>query len=211
MVNRKKYLQYALILSIITIIYNIAEGFFSIILGFTDETLTLFGFGVDSIVEVISGTGILHMLLRMQKSEISEHSRFERQALYITSLSFFILACGLITGSVIIFFQKHKPETTLAGIIISSISIITMLVLMLLKLKTGKALNSDAIISDAKCTRTCFYLSFILLGSSLIYELFGITFIDSVGSIGIAVFAFKEGIEAFQKAKSGKIECLCEN
>ena len=29
------------------------------------------------------------------------------------------------------------------------------------KMKVGKALNSDAIIADANCTKTCFYLSFM--------------------------------------------------
>jgi hypothetical protein len=52
------------------------------------------------------------------------------------------------------------------------------------KLKTGKVLNSDAIIADANCTKTCFYLSFILLASSGVYELFEITWFDIAGSVG---------------------------
>jgi divalent metal cation (Fe/Co/Zn/Cd) transporter len=202
LVDKNRLLHYALILSIITITYNMAEGLFSTILGYNDETLALFGFGVDSFIEVISGMGIFHMILQMKKSEASRRGKFERQALYITSLSFFILTIGLIAGAIITIINKHKPETTIAGIIISSISILSMLILMLLKLKVGKSLNSAAIISDAKCTQTCFYLSFILLASSLIYEIFSIPYIDAAGSTGIAVFAFKEGREAFLKAKS---------
>ena len=104
-----------------------------------------------------------------------------------------------------------KPETTLVGIIVSSISIITMYLLMNAKLKVGKALNSDAIIADANCTKTCFYLSFILLGSSVLYELFSIQYFDILGSLGIAYFAFKEGKEAFEKVKSGNISCACDD
>ena len=48
-----KALKTALILSIITIVYNITEGIISIYFGWSDETLALFGFGVDSFVEVI--------------------------------------------------------------------------------------------------------------------------------------------------------------
>ena len=76
------------------------------------------------------------------------------------------------------------------------------------KLWVGKKLNSDAIIADAHCTKTCFYLSFILLGASVVYELFHIPFIDAVGSLGIAFFAFREGKEAFEKAK-GNLQCSC--
>lgn len=198
----------ALILSIITIIYNIGEGIVSILFGFTDETLSLFGFGVDSFVEVLSGTGILHMLFRMKKSREEKRDAFERHALRITGIGFFLLTGGLVIGSVITIIVGHKPETTFVGIIISSISIATMWLLMRTKLWAGKKLNSPAIIADAHCTKTCFYLSFILLASSLVYEFFHIPYIDAAGGLGIAIFAFREGKEAFETAKSDKV-CSC--
>ena len=105
--------------------------------------------------------------------------------------------------------MRHKPRTTLAGIIISSVSIATMWLLMTAKLNVGKKLNSPAIIADAKCTRTCFYLSFILLASSLVYEFFKIPYIDAAGGLGIAFFAFREGLEAVEKARTNKV-CSCE-
>ena len=79
------------------------------------------------------------------------------------------------------------------------------------KLKVGKKLNSDAIIADANCTKTCFYLSFILLASSLSYEIFKIGYLDIAGSLGVAYFAFKEGKEALEKSKSDKLSCSCED
>ena len=79
------------------------------------------------------------------------------------------------------------------------------------KLKVGKALNSDPIISDANCTKTCFYLSFILLTSSVIYELFGIPYVDAIGSLGIAWYAFKEGREAFGKVRNINLTGDCND
>ena len=72
--------SFAFLLSIITILYNIAEGLFSVFFGFSDETLALFGFGLDSFVEVISGIGIFHMIVRMKRNPISERYGFERTA-----------------------------------------------------------------------------------------------------------------------------------
>lgn len=207
--EHKKLLRVALILGIITIVYNIAEGLFSVFFGASDETLALLGFGIDSFVEVISGIGVLHMVIRMQHSKAETYDKFERQALRITGTAFYLLTAGLIIGSVINIVMGTKPETTIAGIIISSISILTMYVLMKVKMNVGKKLNSDAIIADANCTKTCFYLSFILLGSSLLYEFFGISYFDIIGSLGIAWFAFKEGREAFEKSKAQKMGCSC--
>lgn len=209
--NNQKLLRTALLLSIITIVYNVVEGIISVYFGIGDETLALLGFGIDSFVEVVSGLGIAHMVWRMQRSGVEQRDRFERTALRITGVSFFILVAGLVAGSVINIILNNKPETTIPGIIISSISILTMYFLMKYKLKIGKALNSDAIISDANCTKTCFYLSIILLASSVLYEITGFAYIDILGSLGIAWFAFKEGKEAFEKAKSNALSCGCDD
>lgn len=204
-----KLLKTAKYLSIFTIVYNIAEGIVSVFFGAEEETLALFGFGLDSFVEVISGIGILHMILRMQKSEVSQRDNFEKIALKITGISFYVLSAGLIVGAILNLIYQQKPETTIAGIIISVISIFTMYFLMNAKLKIGKELNSDAIIADANCTKTCFYLSFILLFSSALSEIFQIGYLDILGSIGIAYFSFKEGKEAIEKSKSQNLSCSC--
>jgi divalent metal cation (Fe/Co/Zn/Cd) transporter len=204
-------LKIALYLSLITIFYNLIEGLVSVYFGSSDETLALFGFGVDSFVEVISGWGIFHMILRMKRDPVEKRDNFERTALRITGFSFYLLTTGLIIGSILNIVYKIQPETTFWGIVVSSISIITMYFLVKYKLRVGKALSSDAIIADANCTKTCFYLSFILLASSLSYEIFKIGYLDIAGSIGIAYFAFKEGKESFTKAKSNNLSCSCEN
>ena len=56
-VNKPKLYRLAFGLSIFTIVYNLGEGVVSTVFGFEDESLTLFGFGVDSFIEVISGLG----------------------------------------------------------------------------------------------------------------------------------------------------------
>jgi len=204
-------LNIAIILAIITIGYNIIEGIISIFFGTQDETLALFGFGVDSFVEVISGIGILYMVIRIKRNAQSDRNRFERVALLTTGVGFMLLSGGLIMGSVLNLIYEHQPLTTTAGIIISLISLITMLFLYFAKLETGKAIDSKAIIGDAKCTLTCFYLSGILLCSSALYALFKIGYFDVIGSLGIAVFAFKEGWESISAFIQKKSTCNCED
>jgi hypothetical protein len=203
----QKLYYWAFALSIVTIVYNVLEGAIATWFGAQDETLALFGFGVDSFVEVISGLGIAHMIIRMRKSEYTGVDEFEITALKITGSAFYLLVTGLVIGAFLSIYTGAEPETTVVGIIISSLSILTMYALYYFKLKIGETLNSAPIISDAKCTKTCFYLSFILLGSSLLYELFQIPYVDAIGSLGIAYYAFKEGREAFEKAQNKKIAC----
>lgn len=205
--NQNKDFQKAFLLSLFTIGYNIIEGSVSIYFGTSDETLALFGFGVDSFVEVFSGLGIAHMIWRMRRSPIAERDRFEITALRITGFAFYLLVMGLLIGAALSIINQSEPKTTAVGIVISSLSILIMYLLYKAKLKVGRKLNSEPIISDANCTKTCFYLSFILLASSLLYEFFSLPYIDALGSIGIAWYAFKEGKEALEMAKTKSLAC----
>jgi divalent metal cation (Fe/Co/Zn/Cd) transporter len=208
--DKQKLYKTAFGLAIFTIIYNIAEGLLATYLGYEDESLALFGFGVDSFIEVISGLGIAHMVLRIQRQPDSNRDDFERTALRVTGFSFYALVFGLVTTSIYNIWTGHKPETTFWGVVISIISIIIMWILIIGKTKTGKQLNSDAILADAECTKVCIYMSIVLLISSGIYQLTNFAYIDSIGTLGLSYFAFKEGRECFDKAKSNK-HCGCEH
>jgi hypothetical protein len=188
----------------------LAEGVISLYFGMKDESLTLFGFGVDSFVEVVSGVGILHLVTRIRNNGNESRDEFEKTALRITGISFFILCGGLILTAAYNITSNHHPETTSWGTIISLVSIITMSVLVYFKLAVGKAINSKALIADANCTKTCLYLSVVLLAASLGYSLAGFGFLDSIGALGVSYFSFNEGKEAFEKAKTGK-NCGCDH
>ena len=207
--SQANYWQYALWLAIFTVFYNIAEGAISIFFGISDEALTLFGFGIDSFIEVMSGVGILAMVIRIRQNPEAPRSSFEITALRITGTAFYLLAAGLGASAVYNLFTAHTPDTTLPGVIISLISIAVMWALVAGKRKIGRALNSLPILADANCTLVCIYMSVILLASSLIYELTGFGFVDSIGAMGLIYFSIKEGRESFDKARG--IECSCED
>ena len=208
--DRSRLYSWAYLMAVITIAYNIAEGVVSVSFGLEDGTMSLFGFGLDSFVEVISGVGIWHMIRRVRNNHKNTNpDHFEQQALKVTGTAFYLLTAGLAIVATVNLLYGHKPETTLWGIIVSVISILSMWALMHYKLRVGRELNSQAIIADANCTKTCLYLSLVLLLASAGYELTGIGSLDSVGTIAFAWLSFREGREAFQKA-AGKMTCGCQ-
>jgi divalent metal cation (Fe/Co/Zn/Cd) transporter len=205
--SEQEFYRQAYWLSLFTIFYNIIEGIVSMVLGYEDETLSLFGFGADSFIEVMSGIGIAMMIMRIKQNPNSPKSKFEITALRITGTAFYLLAAGLFAGIVLNIVNHNKPETTLWGVIISLFSIAVMIWLMNAKKKIGKKLHSEPIIADANCTKICIYMSLVLLVSSLVYELTGFAYADAIGAAGLTYFSISEGKEAFEKAK-GK-ECNC--
>jgi divalent metal cation (Fe/Co/Zn/Cd) transporter len=209
MLSKEKLYRTALFLAFVTVAYNLLEGVVSAWFGFEDETLALFGFGIDSFVEVVSGAGIWHMVRRQRETPAQGHDLFERRALRITGYGFYVLAAGLIVTGVYDVFSRHAPKTTFWGIVISSVSIFSMWLLIHFKLKVGRALGSQAILADAACTRVCLLLSVILLASSAGYQLTGIGWLDAAGALGISWFCLKEGREALGKARGIPCGCSC--
>lgn len=205
--SRKSFYRWANALALITIFYNIAEGVVSVWFGVRDETIALFGFGVDSFVEVISGIGIWHMVRRMRQNAGEDHDRFEKTALKVTGAAFYMLTAGLSATAIISIYEGGRPETTFWGIVVSCVSIASMWALIHYKMKIGKRYNSQAMLSDAACTRACMYLSLALFASSIGYELTGIGMLDSLGAAGIAALSFREGREAFAKAEGKPCGC----
>jgi len=204
----QRYFTFALWLGYFTVFYNLLEGLVSVFFGLQDEALTLFGFGVDSFIEVLSGIGIIVMVFRIRRNPETPRSQFERTALRVTGSSFYLLAAGLVVTAIYNIIVRRAPETTLPGLVISLLSIGVMWALVAAKRKVGRALHSAPILADANCTMVCIYMSLVLLASSVIYQITGFGFVDSLGALGLVYFSVTEGKEAFEKAKG--MVCDCE-
>jgi divalent metal cation (Fe/Co/Zn/Cd) transporter len=200
-------------LAVFTILYNIVEGVVSTAMGYSDETLALFGFGVDSFIESISGAGVYVMIRRIADSaerlSTSEQTEFEKQALRITGWSFYGLSL-MLAVTVLINLVEHKaPESTFWGVVISAVSIVVMSALVLAKRTVGRELKSAPILADANCTLVCIYMSIAVLISSAVYELTAFAYADAIGALAIIWFSVSEGRECFAKAKGH--QCGCEH
>jgi divalent metal cation (Fe/Co/Zn/Cd) transporter len=207
--DKGRLTAWASALALITIFYNIAEGLISIFIGLEDGSMSLFGFGLDSFVEVVSGIGIWHMIRRVRQNAGEHLDRFEQRALRITGTAFYCLTLGLAVTSIADLVRGHRPESTFWGIVISLVSIVSMWALIRAKVSVGTKLNSPAILADAACTRVCLQLSVVLLIASAGYRLTNIGGLDSIGALVIGGLCFREGKEAFEKARTGSFACTC--
>jgi len=187
--------QKALTLSYFTVGYNILEGVASVIAGAFAGSIALVGFGLDSFVESLSG---IIMIWRFRKHGIvslEEEEEIEHRALKLVGYTFFILAGYILYESVTKLYYVEIPDTSLVGIIIAVLSIIIMPVLYIKKVQVGKTIGSKSLLSDAKETLACTFLSFaLLLGLGLNY-LWGLWQADPIVGIIVALYLVKEGRE----------------
>jgi divalent metal cation (Fe/Co/Zn/Cd) transporter len=202
MVKTARYLAW------FTVGYNIVEGLVSVAFGLKDESLSLFGFGLDSFVEVFSAVIILWRLRREFGNGAGSIER-ERLATRGIGILFVLLTAIILANSIFRLLKHIHPETALPGIIISLASLSFMFWLYKAKIRVAKALNSKALRSDAVCSLACIWLSGILLAGSGIYYMTKVWWVDSLAAIAIAGLILREGMENIQSSLKPEFDGCC--
>jgi len=184
-----------------TVVYNIIEAIVSIIFGKIANSIALVGFGLDSIVESLSGFVLIWRLSQHKKISKEEEDRIEKKAMRFVAITFFILGLYILFQSVKKLVFKEIPDPSLPGIIIAIFSIIIMPVLTVQKYKTGKQIKSKALIADSKETLACSFISVALLFGLGSNYLFGFWQADPIVGLIIVIFLFREGLEGWKESK----------
>lgn len=195
-----KLYRRGLLLEYFTIGYNVIEAIISIAFGSMANSIALVGFGLDSIVESLSGLVLIWRLRQHQKITEEEEEKIEKKAMKFIAITFLILALYVLFQSIKKLIFQEIPDPSLPGIIIAIVSTLVMPILSLQKYRIGKKINSKALIADSKETLACFFLSLaLLLGLGLNY-LLDFWQADPIVGIIIVVFLLREGIASWKES-----------
>jgi divalent metal cation (Fe/Co/Zn/Cd) transporter len=179
-----------------TIAWNALEGLVAVVAGAVAGSISLVGFGIDSFIEVTSGSVLLWRM--SVDAEVQRRELNERRALRIVGVCFLLLAAYIAYESVLDLWSRRAPEHSIPGIVLACVSLVVMPLLSRAKRKVGHALGSAAMHADAKQTEFCTYLSAILLAGLLLNAFFGLWWADPVAALIMVPIIAKEGIEGFQ-------------
>ena len=189
-VRRGRRLEY------FTIGWNAVEGLVAVATGLLAGSISLLGFGIDSFIEVTSGS----VLLWRMSVDADERKRQQNEtiALRIVGISFLSLAAYIAYESIADLWLKRAPEHSVPGIVLACASLVVMPLLSRAKRTVGHALGSAAMHADAKQAEFCTYLSAILLGGLLLNAAFGLWWADAVAALVMVPIIAKEGIEGLR-------------
>jgi cation diffusion facilitator family transporter len=191
----------ALLLSYLTVGYNIIEGVVSLAAGYLAGSIALVGFGLDSFVESLSGGIMIWRFRRHADVTPEEEERREKLAVKLVGWTFFLLAAYVLYESLKKLIFQEAPAPSLLGMAIAAISLVLMPLLFYAKLRLGADLGSASLRADAKQTLACAFLSLALLvGLSLNY-LAGFWQADPIIGLLIAAFLGREGYETLKEEK----------
>jgi len=189
-VQRGRRLEY------FTIGWNAVEGLVAVLAGFIAGSISLVGFGIDSFIEVTSGS-VLLWRMSVDANE-RDRERNEKRALKVVGICFVALAAYIAYESATDLWFKRPPDHSIPGIILACVSIVAMPLLSRAKRKVGHMLGSAAMQADAKQAEFCTYLSAILLVGLLLNAVFGLWWADPLAALVMVPVIAREGFEGLQ-------------
>jgi len=189
-----------------TIGYNSIEGLVSIVAGAIAGSVSLIGFGLDSIIEVTSGAALLWRL--NNDPNATRREQVERTTLRIVGACFLALAAYITYQSATTLIGQERPERSVPGIIVAAVSVVVMPLLARAKRKVAAGIGSGAMKADSRQTDFCMYLSAILLGGLLLNAVAGWWWADPVAGLVMVPIIAKEGIDGLRGKTCGD-DCGC--
>jgi divalent metal cation (Fe/Co/Zn/Cd) transporter len=200
MTERQADVRRGLRLEYITLSYNVFEAAVSLIAGSLAGSIALVGFGVDAIIESISGSV---MLWRLNADEHHRREDFEKRALKLIGWSFLFLAAYVGYEAASKLYTRASPDRSIPGIALACCSLIVMPVLALRKRAVAFRLNSAAMAADSKQTELCSYLSAILLIGLLLNATVGWWWADPLAGLVMVPIIAREGFAGLRGESCG--------
>jgi len=196
-------------IELVTIVWMVIEASVALSVGFATRSVSLQGFGLDSIVELIAGGILLWRLLVERRGGSTERIEVaERRASWVTATSLFALAVYIVGDSAFAFVTRTQPEASWWGVGLALAAAIIMPLLWQGKLRVANRIGSAALKADAACSVTCAYMSLTLLAGLLLNRLFGWWWADPLAALALVYFLVQEGREALHEARTGET-CSC--
>jgi divalent metal cation (Fe/Co/Zn/Cd) transporter len=175
-----------------TIAYNVVEAVVAITAGSLASSAALIGFGLDSTIEVLSAAAVAWQFTRR------DPERWEKPALRVIAVAFFLLVAYVTSSSVLALVSAERPEHSPVGIVLTAVSVLVMPFLSFAERRAGREIGSATAVADSKQTLICTYLSAAVLLGLVLNSLLGWWWADAAAGLVIAVFAAREGWEAWQ-------------
>jgi divalent metal cation (Fe/Co/Zn/Cd) transporter len=187
LVTRGKRLEY------LTLGWNTLEAIVAIAAGWLAGSIALVGFGLDSIIECLSGAALLWRLNAGDDDE-----RRERIALKLVGISFLVLATYVAIDAAHSLWAGERPEHSIPGIFLACASLVVMPILARAKRRVAAGLSSNALHADSRQTDICAYLSAILVGGLALNAVLNWWWADPVAALVMSPIIAREGVEALR-------------
>jgi divalent metal cation (Fe/Co/Zn/Cd) transporter len=181
--------QKALLLEYFTLLWNVIGCIVVIISAFKSSSVSLLGFGIDSVIEIFASLVVVWQLKAINRNK-------EAAAMRLIGIAFLLLAFYLIIQSILAKVHHSLVHPSLTAIMWLLITAVVMLLLAYGKKRVGAVINNPIVLKEAKVTVVDGLLAVFVLVGLLITKYIGWWWADIATSLVLAAYSIKEGLQA---------------
>lgn len=186
-----------------TLVYNVIEAVIAIWSGAEAESIALFGFGLDSVVEfAAAGIVLWRLLVEARGADAATVASTERWVRRFVGATFWLLALYVTAQAGVTLWRQQAPEASTIGIVLAIASLSVMPLLAWGKMRVARQLGSAALLAEAKETLACSYLSVVLLVGLAANAAAGWWWADPAAALLMVPWLIKEGREGLTNMES---------
>lgn len=133
--------------------------------GYAADSIALTGFGIDAALRA-AFAGITAWQLGRPfrgKMRLHDYAVHERRGLFVTGVSFFLLALYVLHESGSRLYYSQKPDSSITGIVISVLLCTSAVILSVLKFRRKRRPENSSARTASSMTAQSAYLSVVLL------------------------------------------------
>lgn len=209
--TRAKQIRLGIWIEVVTLLWMVIEASVALVSGFMTRSVSLQGFGIDSIIELIAGSILLWRLSVEQRGgDIEAIEQAERRAAWVTAISLFALAVYIVGDSTLSLLVQSHAQPSWWGVGLALAAAIFMPLLWQGKLRIAKRIDSAALKADAACSVTCAYMAITLLIGLALNSVLDWWWADPLAALALIYFIVREGREALHEARTGET-CHCDD
>jgi len=150
----------------LTVAWMVIEAAVAIGAGIAARSVLLTAFGVDSVIELLSGV-VLYRRLK------GDSERVEATAVRISAVLLVLLCVYVVASSLTGLLLRVEPAASVVGIAISAVALVAMPLLARAKRRVNVVLQSPSLRADIAETVSCAYLAAVTLAGLVVAGLTG--------------------------------------
>lgn len=195
---------------VVTVAWMLVEAAIALTAGILAGSVLLTAFGIDSILELVSGGALLWRLVTESRGgSVERVERAENRAAWIAGIGLALLCVYIVATAGLSLWSRTRPEGSAAGIGLAVAAVILMPVLVVKKRQIAAAIGSAALRADAACSLTCAYVAATLLVGLVLNTVFGWWWADPVAALALLYWIVPEAREALENARADRGGCCC--
>src|SRR5947209_7313069 len=197
-------------IEVITVAWMILEAVVAIGAGILARSVLLTAFGLDSVIELVTGGALLWRLItEARRGSLERVERAENRAAWVTGIGLVLLCLYIVATAVLSFISGSKAEGSVVGIGLALAALTVMPWLVWRKRDIAGRIDSSALRADAACSLTCAYMAAALLIGVVFTTLFGWWWADGIAALALLYWIVPEAREVLEAARSGRGGCGC--